>query len=96
MYFILILSLLVVYKQAMSLAIRQDLYCVPDVVGVNKDEGLVHFEADPDDILGVLDSKSVNFVEFEVLPKELLVVGHLDNQWNIESFLQPSGTRTLF
>mmetsp|Transcript_68938 Transcript_68938/g.166683 ORF Transcript_68938/g.166683 Transcript_68938/m.166683 type:complete len:219 (-) Transcript_68938:313-969(-) len=64
---------------------------VPDVVEVGEDERLRDVEAARDDVLCVLEGEAVALLQLEVLPQELLVVGHLHHQHALEDVLQVLG-----
>ena len=53
---------------------------VADVVEVGEDERPRDVEAARDDVLRVLEAEAVALLELQVLPQELLVVGHLDDE----------------
>ena len=62
-----------------------------DEVGVDEDEGLLHVEADGDDVHGVLHGELVAFLERELgRVEELFVVGEHDDEGDVEDFLEPS------
>ncbi len=64
---------------------------LPHKVHVAEDECLLHIEATCDNVLGILIGQSVGLLERQVLPQELLVVGHLNHERHIKSVLQPLG-----
>jgi hypothetical protein len=61
---------------------------VPDVFEIGEDEGLPGIEADGDDVLDVLVGEAMGLLQGEILPQELLIVGHLDHQRDVEGVLQ--------
>ena len=68
------------------------------VVEVAEEEGLALVEAAGDDVLGVLNREPREVVQVVALPvrvlalpQELLVVGQLDDQRDVEDVLQPLG-----
>lgn len=57
---------------------------------IAEDESLVGIEADGNDILGVVAAVALNLLDRPLVGEEvLLVVGHHDNQRNIECILKP-------
>lgn len=66
---------------------------VPDVFEIGEDEGLPGIEADGDDVLDVLVGEAVGLLQGEILPQELLIVGHLDHQRDVEGVLQVPARR---
>ena len=57
---------------------------------IAEDEGLVGIEADSNDILGVVAAVALNLLDRPLVREEvLLVVGHHDDQRNIEGVLKP-------
>ena len=59
-----------------------------DIVCVCKDERLVDIKADSDNVLGVGNCKTVNFVDRKVFPQELFVICKLNYQRHIKCVLQ--------
>ena len=57
-------------------------------VGFGGRARLADVEAARDDVLCVLEGEAVALLELEVLPQELLVVGHLHHQHALEHVLQ--------
>ena len=57
---------------------------------IAEDESLVGIEADSDDVLGVVAAVTLNLLDRPLVGEEVLfVVGHHDNQGNIEGVLKP-------
>jgi hypothetical protein len=54
---------------------------------VSEDERLLHVETQGDDVLGILYGQPLGFLQFEVFPQELFIVGQLDDQRYVEGFL---------
>ena len=71
----------------------KELVFVPDVVGVAEDEGFVDVEAARDDVFCVLEGQALAFVEGEIFPEKLFVVGQLNDERNVERILQPPASR---
>eukprot|EP00967_Tisochrysis_lutea_P125228 scaffold210297_cov32-Tisochrysis_lutea.AAC.1 len=53
---------------------------------VGEDEGTRDIESASNDILGVLKTQTMAFIEFKIFPKKFLVVRHLDD-------LMPTGNK---
>ena len=66
---------------------------IRDVLHVREDECFVHVEAARDDVLRVFVRVVVCLIGFQLPPQELLVVGHLDDEGDIEDVLEPSKLR---
>jgi hypothetical protein len=61
---------------------------VPNIVEIRKDKGFVNIKSYGNDILGVLSGELSNVVQSYILPQELLIVGHLNDDRDIECILK--------
>ena len=61
-----------------------------DEFEVWEDEGLVHVEAEGDDVFGVLECQPLGLFLGQILEQKLFVVGQLDHQLNVKGILEPS------
>lgn len=61
----------------------------PHVGHAGEDESFLHVETHRNDVFHVLPSQSQRFLNLEILPQRLLVVGHLNHQRDVERLLQP-------
>lgn len=66
---------------------------LPHVVQIRKDEGLVDIKTTGDDVFSILHSVSITVFLWEIFPQVFLIIGHLDDQRNIEYVLKPSTTQ---
>jgi len=46
-----------------------------DVVGISEDESLVYIKANGNDVLGIGNCKTIDFINCKILPQELFVIG---------------------
>ncbi len=63
---------------------------LPYKVEVIEQKRFVKVEAACDDVLCIFHGHAVRVLDGQVLPEELLVVGHLYDQGHVEDVLQPS------
>lgn len=67
--------------------------CLPHVVQIREDEGLVDIKTTGDDVFGVLHGVSITVLLGEILPQIFLIVCQLNDQRNVKHFLKPSETQ---
>ena len=68
----------------------------PHVLHVREDEGFVDVKATGNDVLGILVSKTVGFLQTQVLPQKLFIIGQLDHQRHIKDVLKIPKGRQLW
>ena len=72
-----------------------ELRTMADVVRICKDKCLVNIKADCNYILGIGNCQTMDFINCQVFPQELFIIGELDYQRNIKCILQQSVNQSI-